>query len=1036
MRFSKYKKYVYGIGLGAALLGYALALESPPFPTSNELARTGPASETGLEKSTKVSPFGILTSSRWALGGKYERESLQPVANPNPAPEPQPRRDHPIDVELSGDGRKAYLALQGSELEPGSEVAVVDLERMCVIKRIPLSIDGGESEPGSSPFRIVAHPDGNHLLVINRFSNFGIVLDTRTDEVVEEVPLDFYCQDGVYSPSGDKLFLANRYLDQVFVVEGEGESLDMRVKGGMDAASFLETVDGRPSVHSILQQSCGTTSCHAEERGSFYAGPDGERSLASALGHVVPGNPQKSRLLTAVISTREGGYADAEPKFQSHAMGEVVFRNPSQDAAYGRIKDWIAEGDLGPGIPVGNPRSKPIACAVSSDGRYLFVGNTGTQDISIVDTSLEAEVGAIYIQNVVNDLVMYHDVDTGRDYLIVATLGVGFGVTKERDPFGGESWDPENPATQYSVWRDPETGALLPRSEQIALGPFDAVDGTLEIKFRDIQNDILFIDIGSLDIPASVPEGGLEHILLANKYEAHKGWVRYTSDTAESTHGDVKGDIPPALMRVEGAYPDRLTISDDRLFVTMQGSSSVQEWRIDPKAADPINYLEPIGSYETGFMPRGIAKGKAGTPSQDKLFVANFLGGSLSVIDRKSGKSDEVLVDYSISRLPFPATNAERGEVLAHSTFFSSDGDTSCIHCHVQDTGDGRTWGVSQVLGQEYLSKEDQSGPIMIGGSMSVPQMRGLFAIQPFFFEGVISGYEPRSMMMEHCPVDDFKAPTPQGDFTNVRAHQEVAGHVDIQSKMDTSSEHEIDLEERRDEMFRTLSRELFGKSFNMRDFQRFVGEWQMHEGRLLPNPFDQESPSVARGRQLFEDPQVGCISCHAPPHFTRKNFPDNPQQAIPPVVMFTVRDGSFTLLSKNREDFENGVQRDLEPWDQGRLEAKQGHLTTFPLRGIWDRPPVFLHNGMARTLREVSASPGHPGLGDFKYEPLFGGYPERPDKKEVGFNMTFVFASAENRVKLHRMAESRLGFDTHGGTTQLSRQQIEDLVNYMNSLE
>ena len=349
---------------------------------------------------------------------------------------------------------------------------------------------------------------------------------------------------------------------------------------------------------------------------------------------------------------------------------------------------------------------------------------------------------------------------------------------------------------------------------------------------------------------------------------------------------------------------------------------------------------------------------------------------------------------------------------------------------------DGRAWGVSQVLSQEYLDAEANSGPVMIGGSMNVPQMRGLFGIQPFFFEGVISGYEPRSMIMEHCPSDDFKKPTPQGDFTGVGAHYIPKGHADIQSKMETSQTIEADLEERRDEMFRRQSREQFGKSFNLRDFQRFVGEWQMHESRLLPNPFDQDHPSIERGRLLFEDPQVGCISCHTAPHFAKKDFPNNPNQALPPVTIFTVRDGSFTLLGKNREDYEAGRRRDLEPWDQGRAETKQGHFTTFPLRGIWDRPPSFLHNGLARTLMEVSAVPGHPALGKFKYEPLTGGYPERPDNQEIGFNMTFIFANAEERVKLHRIAESRLGFDTHGGTSQLTRQQMEDLVNFMNSIE
>ncbi|MDQ8202095.1 hypothetical protein [Pelagicoccus sp. SDUM812003] len=1031
--------YLLKLGIPLALGAYTLGLEVGTFPASNAPARIPQMEDADVGESSNPSLFGLLTSEVWSYGREFARRNLQPVGNPNPNPEPQPRRDHPSDVALSQDGSKAYLTLQGSEYEPGSEIAVVDIAQRRVIKRIPIQ-GPSTQDAASSPIRLIEHPDERYLLVVNRFSNFAAVLDTQSDRFVDEIALDYYCQDGSFSKDGETLYLANRYLDQVFLVDAKASASDiearMRVLGGLDDKAFFSESEMGPSIHGILNQSCATTGCHDAMRGGFYAGPDQMKSFLSALEHIVPGDAKQSRLLTAALPGRVGGYADMTPKYQSHALGTVVFPEPETDERLKQLTEWIDAGGTGPGIPVGNQRSKPVATALSDDERYLFVGNTGTQDISIVDTASQQEVGAIYLQNAVNDLAVYHSDETGRDYLIVSTMGIGFGVTKERDPFGGESWDPENPAAQYTVWRDPSTGLPLPREQQEILGPFDAVDGTLEIKFRDIQNDIVFIDISALDIPEADSQEGLRHILKVNKYEAHRAWVRYTSDSAESTYGDIKGDIPPALMRVVGAFPDRLAIDGDRLFVSMQGSNQVQQWRINPTASDPIDYLVPEAVYPTGFMPKGIKEGKAGTVSENKLLTANFLGGSLSLIDRESGSSYEIPVDPSLLRLPVPATNAERGEIMAHTSFYSSDGDTSCLHCHTRDMSDGRSWGVSQVLGQEFLDAEAQSGPIMIGGAMNVPQMRGLFAIQPFFFEGVISGYEPRSMMLEHCPSDDFRALSPQGDFTKVAAHYTMSGQDDIQSKMDTTTAYEVDLEERRDEMFRTLSRQQFGKSFNLRDFQRFIGEWQMHEPRLLPNPYDHQHPSIKRGQLVFEDPQVGCVSCHPAPSFAKKDFPNNPQQAIPPVTMFTVRDGSFTLLSKNREDYNNGKRRDLEPWDQGRMEAKQGHLTTFPLRGIWDRPASFLHNGLARNLREVSLTPGHPALGTFKYEPLFGGYPERPDKKEVGFNMTFLFATAEDRVKMHLISESRLGFDTHGGTSHLTRQEIDDLVNFMNSIE
>jgi len=52
------------------------------------------------------SRFGKLTSQQWTYGATWTRENLRPVANPHPAPEPQPRRDHPFDVAVCGDGTK------------------------------------------------------------------------------------------------------------------------------------------------------------------------------------------------------------------------------------------------------------------------------------------------------------------------------------------------------------------------------------------------------------------------------------------------------------------------------------------------------------------------------------------------------------------------------------------------------------------------------------------------------------------------------------------------------------------------------------------------------------------------------------------------------------------------------------------------------------------------------------------------------------------------------------------------------------------
>ncbi len=119
-------------------------------------------------------------------------------------------------------------------------------------------------------------------------------------------------------------------------------------------------------------------------------------------------------------------------------------------------------------------------------------------------------------------------------------------------------------------------------------------------RLRDIQNDIVVFDLSMLSIPEYDPNKKLDYLINANKYEAHEQWVRYTSDTAEATTGDIKGDIPPELQRVPGSMPEWATIVGESLFVTMGGSFELVEWKINPSASDPAEKLVPVNVWKTG----------------------------------------------------------------------------------------------------------------------------------------------------------------------------------------------------------------------------------------------------------------------------------------------------------------------------------------------------------------------------------------------------------------------------------------------------
>jgi cytochrome c peroxidase len=199
---------------------------------------------------------------------------------------------------------------------------------------------------------------------------------------------------------------------------------------------------------------------------------------------------------------------------------------------------------------------------------------------------------------------------------------------------------------------------------------------------------------------------------------------------------------------------------------------------------------------------------------------------------------------------------------------------------------------------------------------------------------------------------------------------------------------------------------------------QKFVGDFQAAEPRLLPNPnayVDRDDPDVKLGRVLFFNPEVGCASCHPPPHFTLKEGIYNENASLPPLVTPIPRDDAHMLVSADRQDYNLQFVRYWDKEDRGRVEENEGFFTTPSLQGIWAVPRVFLHHGQARSLREVICPPGHPALRRYRYPPRSVTHPRA---WESGHNETFGLP------------------DTHGQVSQLSYRQVNALVSFLNTIE
>ncbi|MCC6995558.1 MAG: hypothetical protein IT370_13190 [Deltaproteobacteria bacterium] len=923
--------------------------------------QASPAAPAAATKATAAVPAQPRAS--WVA------RSLRPVANPDPGAAEQPARARPYHVVVSPDGATAWVTLAGTEAQPGHEVVVID---------VAARRERGRIEVGAQPYGLALRPGARWLVVTNRFSNWLSVVDTSSAREVARVAVPFYCEDLTFSADGRKAWVSNAWKDQVLLVDFEAAGPGGRLRDlGPSAADFAP-------AHAVLRASCGAAACHLYRSGGFVAGPEPAEALQSALVHAFPTQPEDSPLLRVGLSTRHGGFADAVTGH--HHAGGVVFSEPAHDPALAVLRGWIAAArpGPGPGIEVG---AKPRDLALSADGRWLYVANTASLDVSVIDTTTLREVRRIQVRSPVNDVL---EVD-GR--LVLATLGVGSGHQKAHHP-GRESLDRTNPEAEFTIMRDLTTGKALPIERQSPLGRFDDVDGTAMQRFRDMSNDLVLLSPEVDDVQA---------------YRAEEGFTRWTSDSFEALPGDAKGDVPAELLRVVGAFPEQLARRDQHLYVSMAGSFEIQEWAIDLGAA-PAQRLRPERVFATGLKPAGLAVAGA------TLVVADGLGETLSFIDLGTGARKEL----SLSLLPerYPANDFERGELVAETAVFTADQDISCVHCHYRDGSDGKKWTVASVMGQSREHDE------RAGGSRETPDLRALVLKVPLNLGGTLSMDEALGPFMEQNPLLAFTQDViPAGDFTGVvatpgelpyytrSAHSRwnAAGKPWPDSRVSLA-----DAGKRRDLFMKRASQRWFGVEYDLRQIQRILGIWQGGEGRLLPNPEDPADAMIQRGKALFESPEVGCAGCHPGPTFTDRVHQHNQNKAFPPLITRGQRDAPHQTMGPDYVDHCEDFVRPWDPKDRGRVQEHAEFMVAESLRGLWARPPRFLHDGRAISLREVLAPPGHPAL-----RPLLWPRAQAPRAgRELGMN-------------------ERDGTpDSHGATSHLTVWELECLVRYVQSIE
>ncbi len=484
-------------------------------------------------------------------------------------------------------------------------------------------------------------------------------------------------------------------------------------------------------------------------------------------------------------------------------------------------------------------------------------------------------------------------------------------------------------------------------------------DSTANANFQDQQNEIAVI---------RVDDGAVVR--------------RYTSDTACCRDWrDVAPDdpalgafVPPRdLWVIGGTVPEAAALCGDTLWVAYLGSSEVETFAFDAA----LGTLRPIARGPAGHAPTAVACTPRGAA------VVASLGETLGLFTAPDAPRADVVVG-DLRGGPFPATDQEIGELVNLSTAaFTVDGDQSCVMCHREFGSPDKAFSMPLLAHPE--------------GTRMTLAHRGLADTRPWFFEASMDENNFFPVLNEFARVENFCCtdpalwppgrPAPDDCETSPPA---VCATRPWPRSLPSRNAFYVEAARRVLGRTRTFG-DAFDAPLNFQGITRALGLSLLHRSRLLPNPNPRDAAAVRRGEALFRSAQVGCAGCHDGPGLAASaSDRANTRLRFGPVVSpLRAPDGrNLDLVSEGfRVTFPDTTQ-----------DARAIEFGAPSLRGAWAHARRFLHDGRARSLREVLLTPGHPARRD----------------GERGFN------------------ETDGAPDTHGATSQLSPAQLDDLVAFL----
>ncbi len=327
---------------------------------------------------------------------------------------------------------------------------------------------------------------------------------------------------------------------------------------------------------------------------------------------------------------------------------------------------------------------------------------------------------------------------------------------------------------------------------------------------------------------------------------------------------------------------------DDRGLAVSVAFSPLGDWTyVGFLGMESVSVLDSYTLQASGSVPglEGGAEGLLTSPDGQSLFAASRISRTLWEIDLADGGLPEIVRTVSLEKPGAP--DPIPPEVFAGRLIFqdsadprmTQDGYISCAVCHLDGTDDHRTW--------DFTDRGEG-----LRNTISLVGRAG-------------TGHGPMHWSANFDEVQDFE--------NDVRDHQAGAGFLtdeDWALTEDTLGEPKAGRSEALDALAAYVTSLA---TFPLSPFRQGSGEF---------------TPSAEAGQAIFEDPDVGCVSCHPPPLYTDSRWLAPGEPLLQDVGTITEASGQ-------------------------RLGDALLGLDTPTLLGLAGTAP-YLHDGSATTLREV----------------------------------------------------------------------------------